>query len=627
MSKKSKKDKGDKKKDRAVFLPGSGRSPRPAFKAEKAADPNDPVRLVIKVRPKRPLPDPAALGATPPVDRPVELSRPGHASRFGATQEDIDSVVHFLEEHKMKIVEASPEMRLVVAKGKVKDASAAFDVELMRFRSDTGAEYRGRVGEMRVPYALRDVITAVAGLDDRRQAKQRGLPKSRAIGSSFFPTELAAIYDFPSNNDGSGQCIGIIEFGGGFSTTDLDSYFQGELNMPTPSITAVSVDGTQNDPGTNPGEDGEVMLDIEVAGAVAPGAKIAVYFAQFTEAGWMEAITKAVNDSVNKPSVVSISWGWAELEDAGTVAWTPAIMDEINRTLMEAASMGVTVIVAAGDDGSNDGFNDGKAHVDFPASSPFVLGCGGTTLQASNQTIASETVWNDGPRSSGGTTGGGVSEHFALPDWQAGAHVPPSASTGFVGRGVPDVAGVADPATGYRVRSGGADGVSGGTSAVAPLWAGLLARINQALGSLPGANSVGYFNPLLYSSIGGGSAFHDITQGNNDAVGNLGAYAAGPGWDACTGWGSPDGANLMSALTAPRRTAAVSLAKSPKPGANGAVIADGIDNRLKAIELEMQALRESNGRLAKAIEKLVKKSAPAAPAPAPAAAPGPRRKP
>ncbi len=260
------------------------------------------------------------------------------------------------------------------------------------------------------------------------------------------------------------------------------------------------------------------MLDIEVAGSVAPGARIAVYFAQFTEQGWVEAITKAVHDAVNKPSVLSVSWGFSELEDAGTVAFTPQVMDDIELTLQAAATMGVTVLLAAGDDGSIDGITDGKVHVDFPASSPHVLSCGGTTILVAGSTIGQEFVWSNGIRSDGdfkGSTGGGVSEHFQIPSWQTGPGitVPTSATTGFAGRGLPDVAAVADPRTGYKMRVFGSDGPNGGTSATTPLWAALIALINQQLATMPGAGSVGYFNPLLYQSIGATSAFKDITDG------------------------------------------------------------------------------------------------------------------
>jgi kumamolisin len=207
-------------------------------------------------------------------------------------------------------------------------------------------------------------------------------------------------------------------------------------------------------------------------------------------------------------------------------------MAALDAACQSAAALGVTITVAAGDNGSSDNVNDGKNHVDFPASSPHVLACGGTALRGSGSTISSETVWNDGP--GGGATGGGVSNVFPLPTWQSGASVPkPSTPTG--GRGVPDVAGDADPATGYIVRVDGKTMVFGGTSAVAPLWAGLIAIANHKNGK-----SAGFIQPAIYAK--GKSAFRDITGGNN------GNFHAAKGWDACTGLGSPIAPQLISVV-------------------------------------------------------------------------------
>jgi len=186
----------------------------------------------------------------------------------------------------------------------------------------------------------------------------------------------------------------------------------------------------------------------------------------------------------------------------------------------------------------------------FPASSAFVLACGGTTLQSSGASITSETVWNDG--ADGGATGGGISDSIDLPSWQNNANVPPSVNPGGrIGRGVPDVAGNADPATGYQILADGQPGIVGGTSAVAPLWAGLIACINQRLGT-----PVGFLNPLLYGQIANADALNDITIGTNDITGQIGGYPAGPGWDACTGFGSPNGTALANALAGTSAAAA-----------------------------------------------------------------------
>ena len=263
------------------------------------------------------------------------------------------------------------------------------------------------------------------------------------------------------------------------------------------------------------------MLDIEVAGGIAPAAHIAVYFAPNTDAGFLDAVTSAIHDTTNKPSVISISWGGPES------SWTKQAMTAFDQAFQAAAALGITVCVASGDNGSSDGVDDGADHVDFPASSPHCLACGGTSLRASNGRISSEVVWNDG--ANGGAGGGGVSRVFALPAWQEGLKVTngKGATSRLRDRGVPDVSADADPQTGYVIRVDGTEGVFGGTSAVAPLWAGLIARINAAKGA-----PAGLINPQLYASP---ADLHDITEGKN------GDFSAAPGWDACTGLGSPDG--------------------------------------------------------------------------------------
>jgi len=344
---------------------------------------------------------------------------------------------------------------------------------------------------------------------------------------SFSPTQIAGLYGFPAGT-GAGECVAIIELGGGFRPADLDTYFAG-LGLAAPSVVAVSVDhGTNSPTGAGNGPDGEVMLDIEVVGAIANQAKIAVYFAPNTDAGFLDAITTAIHDTTHKPSVISISWGAAEN------SWTTQAMTAMDSAFQAAAAMGITVCCASGDNGSSDGATDGGDHVDFPASSSFALACGGTNLQASRSSVASETAWNGG--AGGGATGGGISSLFPLPAWQKalsatdvqGRPVP------LTMRGVPDVAGDADPATGYNVRVDGADIVIGGTSAVAPLWAGLVACINGIKGK-----PAGFLNPQLYANP---KALRDVTQGNN------GDFRASAGWDACTGLGSPRGDALAGIL-------------------------------------------------------------------------------
>jgi kumamolisin len=414
--------------------------------------------------------------------------------------------------------------------------TAAFQTELARYESPQGA-YRGRTGPVHVPAELADVVAAVLGLDNRPQAVPHFRPLSTAGDAaqpgtarvSFTPDTVAKLYDFPQGLDGSGEKIALIELGGGYKGADLKTYFT-RLGITQPKVTAVSVDGAKNRPTGDPhGPDAEVALDIEIAGAIAPGAQILVYFAPNSDRGFLDAITAAVHDR-RAPSVISISWGAPEAQ------WTQQALTQFDQACQTAALLGVTICCASGDSGSTDGLNDGRAHVDFPASSPHVLACGGTHLEARSGSISAEVVWNAG----GGATGGGISDAFPRPSWQSSAKLPaPANPGGRQGRGVPDVAGDADPATGYQIRVDGQDAVFGGTSAVAPLWAALIARINQQL-----ENPVGFLNPIVYGAAGQ-KALRDITEGTN------GAYGAAKGWDACTGFGSPDGAKILAATTVP----------------------------------------------------------------------------
>ena len=468
------------------------------------------------------------------------MSRAGFEKVHGADPADLEAIRKFAAEFNLKVRETGTELarRTVMLAGTVSNLEKAFGVELKEYSHPKG-NFRGRVGAIHVPAEYANIIQGVFGLDNRPQAEPHfrraaetsGLKtskiKAHVSAASYNPNQVAQLYDYPAG-DGTGQCIGLIELGGGFKLDDLSNYFKG-LSLSEPQVIAVSVDGATSSPTTPDSADGEVMLDIEVAGAIAPEAKIAVYFAPNTDQGFLDAVTTAVHDSTNQPSVISISWGSAESQ------WTGQAFTNFDEAFQAAAAMGLTVCVAAGDSGSSDGVNDGSNHVDFPASDPFVLACGGTSLQASNGKIVKETVWNDG--ASGGATGGGVSDVFALPSYQKGIGVPaPTVAAG--GRGVPDVSGDADPNTGYNILVDGQSGVFGGTSAVAPLWAALVAIMNQKTGK-----AAGFLSPRIYGSGIEAAGFHDITQGNN------GAFSAGTGWDACTGLGSPDGAKLASALS------------------------------------------------------------------------------
>jgi kumamolisin len=543
-----------------VALPGSDRTLVPDSRAVGPVNPAEVIAVTIRLRSRAAAGDLdaalTALGTTPPAER-TYLTPEQFAERYGADPAAMDKVAQFARDHQLTVVRSDIGQRTIVLSGTAQALAEAFKVQLVQYASPQG-QYRGRVGPVQVPADVQPLIDGIFGLDNRQQARPHiVLPASglRSAGNganvltatqaqevrSFLPPQIGQYYNFPTNVDGTGQCIGIIEFGGGFSQSDLSTYFQ-QLNLKAPQVEAVSVDGVSNKPGADPESDGEVMLDIEVAASLAPGAKIVVYFAPFTEQGWVDVISTAVHDTQHRPSVLSISWGYTEGQDI----WTSQAIQAVNQAFQAAGVLGVTICCASGDDGSQDQLNDGRLHVDFPAASPYVLGCGGTSLQFSGTSITGETVWNNGQRAqAGGATGGGISDLNALPNWQQGI-VPASANPSHhAGRGVPDVAGNADEQSGYTILVDGQvlNGV-GGTSAVSPLWAALIARINQQLGK-----PVGFLNPLLYSQIGPAGVLRDITTGNNDPTnGQLGGYSAKAGWDACTGWGSPDGTKLFNAL-------------------------------------------------------------------------------
>jgi kumamolisin len=450
------------------------------------------------------------------------------AEAHGADPEDLQAVEEFAAENHFTIAHLNPAARTVTIAGTLSALAAAFGANL-ELRRVGDRVVRTREGDLQIPECLAHRVEAVLGFDQRPVARTYHAVKARASQSpSYTPRQVAQMYNFPANT-GKGQTIALIELGGGFQSADLKKYWK-HIGIGNVAVTAVSVDGAQNAPAGDPNSaDGEVVLDIEVAGGVAPAAKIAVYFAGNTDQGFLDAINAAIHDGVRKPSVISISWGGPES------AWTPQALNAFNSAFHDAALLGISVCCASGDNGSSDGADDGSDHVDFPASSPWVLACGGTNLIGANGKITSETVWNDG--TDGGATGGGVSTHFSRPWYQAFTTLPVAdGKTALTGRGVPDVAGVADPNTGYIILVDGSEGVIGGTSAVAPLWAGLIALLNEEIGK-----NVGFFHWDLYSALKG-KALNDITSGNN------GTYIAAHGWDACTGQGSPNGQAMLALL-------------------------------------------------------------------------------
>ena len=431
-------------------------------------------------------------------------------------------VAEFAKAHGLAITLQDPARRLVKVAGSIGDLQAAFGTQLHMYGSENGS-FRGRAGPLTAPGEVAELVEAVLGLDQRPAAT----PKSIRLAAPHedagnLPTTITERYGFPTTpGRGAGECIAIIELGGGVSDADTAAAFKAMALQP-PKVAPVLVSGGTNIPGKDPNADAEVALDVQVAGAGAPGATLAVYFAPNTDQGFVDAISQAAHDATHKPSVMSISWGSAESD------WTMQAVAAMTSAFQDAAELGVSVFAASGDGLATDGQSDGRAHVDFPASSPWIVGCGGTHLSKT-----AETVWN----SNGAGTGGGISTLFAAPGYQANLKLPAPADPGAKpGRGVPDVAGDADPATGYRVVVDGKAEVIGGTSAVAPLWAGLFALVNELAG-----HPSGQPHALLYAHP---EAFIDIRRGDNRA-GGVG-YKAAKGWDACTGLGAPRAGTIAS---------------------------------------------------------------------------------
>jgi kumamolisin len=527
-----------------ALLAGSTRAMRPGAKVLGVADPDEWIEVTIKVRRKKALPE---MGKA--VSKPLSIQE--LETQFGAAAADMEKVRTVLTGLGAKVLKEDAVSCSIRAGARSAVWESVFQVKLFHYAHSEG-NYRGRKGDLRVPAELQEIIVGVFGLDNRKMVKRRPIHRrkvslnlaERAAGSRswFFPAELATIYSFPAGN-GQGQTVGLLEFGGGYFPDDLATFCK-DANVNVPTVRTVSVNNTPTN--AKDGAEGEVMLDIEVVAGACPASTIVVYFSSFDENGWVNIVDTAIHDQTNPLTVISCSWGYAE--DAPG-AWSSGAQSAINDSLQAATLLGITVCVAAGDDGSDDEVGDGHAHVDFPSSSPYVLAVGGTTLKESSAGKITETAWKDGDglrKDNGGSTGGGVSTIFPRPSWQTVSIQ--SVNPGSIeGRVVPDVAADASANTGYWTVVDGQGGASGGTSAAAPLWASLIARLNASLGV-----QVGFLSPLLYQAGADGQPLgqtccRDITSGNNDTA-SIGGYSAGPGYDAVTGWGVPIGTALESGL-------------------------------------------------------------------------------
>lgn len=529
----------------SVYVPlnGSKRELLPDSRATGPVDLSEIVNLTIRVRsvgdPMDLVQRAHELGRTPVAERRY-LTHVELAEQYGAADADLDAICQFASQHGLVVVRRSAMERSVVVSGPLRQLIAAFHADVGLYHHSTGT-YRGRRGEIGIPHELGDIVTGVFGFDTRRRHRTRHPSGGRAAGPAahrgVIATEYAARYRFPTEShgvklDGAGQTIALIELGGGYRPSDLQAFFS-DAGVAMPRITAVPVDHTDNAPSTAESADAEVMMDIEIAGVIAPGASLAVYFGANSDKGFLDALGAAVHDAAHKPGVISISWGAPE------VATDRQGIQAFHEICAAAANLGITVCAAAGDHGCADrgaGDWDGQIHVDHPACDELVLGCGGTQIDG-----GVDVVWNDGTpfdASGGGwATGGGISQVFDVPAYQQGMKLPEPLHGGKPGRGVPDIA---MSATNYFMRVDGMEGAAGGTSAVAPLMAGLIARLNQAK-----RKNLGFINPLLYKNP---SMLTDVTRGTNAIEHGPPGYQAATGWDACTGLGTPDGTSMLEKL-------------------------------------------------------------------------------
>jgi kumamolisin len=528
------------------------------------ADANEAVTVTIVVRRRAsgsPLPDHDYFLRTPPARR-RRLPTDQFAARYGAELDDLRRVSDFVTASGLRVLETHPARRSVKATGTVAQMNAAFGVTLGRYERTTvrrrggqphAVTYRAYEGFIHVPAELTEVIVGVFGLDNQPISKRNS---NDPPGTAPIPTTtITSLYDFPTNA-ATGQTIGIVSLGG-YDTSDVNAPF-----ATPPTITPIDIDGASN---LGAGFDsGETTQDICIAALAAPGAAIAVYFIPDSSLGWVDMVQRIVHPDPGDPvcSVFSSSFYISDGDDLETLAnesISVAFVDVVSAAFHDAAIQGVTVCIAAGDTGANSkvganpgawglGFpGDGKAHVQYPGSDPWVLCVGGTTIGSISGTSFDEYVWNDPPSNpqAWGTTGGGVSAFFDQPSYQAAAGVPVSINDGHIGRGTPDVAANASANSGYfGLTYEGNPFVGNGTSASSPLWAGLIAIINAAL-----LENVGFVNPAIYAL--GSSVFRDIDPPpgpTNNSNAGIPGYTAGPGWDACTGWGSPRGTALLAGL-------------------------------------------------------------------------------
>ena len=498
------------------------------------------------------------------------LSYADFLDQFSSYDTDIGLINEFAETTGLTVTDSHGPSATVKLTGTVEQVNSAFGITLILVEL-SDRTYLSYTGSITIPTELKDVIEHITGLDNPMYFEHHAviLPEDSQLPNDKYtlprqpltPIQVANAYQFP-NASGRGVCIGIIEYGGGYTYSNLTSSFT-PLGLQYPNIVDILVDGGVND--CSESANIEVMLDIYVAGAIAPKAKLAIYFGNghgvsnpVVGPDWYDPFNVAFHDTVNKPQVLSLSWG------AGVgMWWSPLTIAPMESVLAQGIVLGIPVFVSSGDTGSSWGYET-KPTVLYPAASNYVIACGGTTLQLNGNTIAKETSWV-------GSGGGqanyyydwGYANIFPLPPYQKGFTLkqydyslvtpfngvkPTITTVPITNRAVPDVAGNADPRTGYKFYYGpyNVPAVCGGTSAVSPLWAGLIARLIEIHGGTLPLNGSS-LNTILYNNP---QAFNDITLGPPTTVIIDIGYGPTVGWDGVTGLGTPIG-TAISALFSP----------------------------------------------------------------------------
>ncbi|MEP5568733.1 MAG: S53 family peptidase [Halioglobus sp.] len=513
------------------------------------------VLLLLRDQGAAPLSEAFTLGSTSVKER-KHLSHEELLRNSRASDGDIDVIKAFAIEYDLAVLRVDSAARTIVLAGKCQDVGRAFDIKLHHYQIGKEA-FHSHDEDASIPPELKSIVLNIFGLDNRTALRRPGFsagsgpPPPPVDDNTKPPAAFANLYSFPSLATGKGQCIAIVEFDGGFDRKVLDRYLR-RNGVKEPDIVVREVGKGRNNPINQPDEinaDTEVYMDIEIVASLAPDAKIVVYFGENTEQGWIETVSAAIHDTDNQPSALSISWGMAEGDWKNN--WGPHAMQGIENLFLKAAHLGITVCCSSGDFGvyetqiGEDPATRQPFTVPYPASSPLVLACGGTLTETSKNRISREAVWNQSdtvPLASAG----GVSRYHELPPYQANAGVPRQHKTGHKGRGLPDVAANASTDSGYLICSDNTEMSMGGTSAAAPLWASLIACLNESLGS-----DIGYLTPLLYT--GGAQedgALQDVVDGDNKIrmISDPQGYEAQAGWDACTGLGTPRGDKLLNWL-------------------------------------------------------------------------------